>query len=85
MKFKHALLFHKLYNSENETQDWLDIFFNQNFNERNNKVNFVDARRFNKKKNLLSNRFTCINDKITYSSLNLSYGAFKNWCKKEFI
>ena len=67
-----------------KNQNWLELFFNQNFNERNNKVNFVDSNRFKQGKNLLSNRFTCINDKIPYSLLNLSYGAFKYWCENEF-
>ena len=38
MRFNYS----KLYNSENESNDWLDLFFNQNFNSRNNKANFVD-------------------------------------------
>ena len=77
MKFKHALLLHKVYNSENGNQNWLELFFNQNFNERNNIANFVDTSNYKQGKNLLSNRFTCINEKIPYSMLNRSYGHSK--------
>ena len=81
MHFKHALMLHKVYNSKNENQDWLDMFFIQNFNARCSKVNFMDNSRFKQGKNLLCNRFNCINDRIPYSLLNLPYGAFKYWCK----
>ena len=33
---RHALCLHKLYNSETTSNDWLSIFFNQNFNARQN-------------------------------------------------
>jgi hypothetical protein len=84
MKFKHALLLHKVYNSENADHNWLELFFNQNFNERNNMANFVDTSNFKQGKNLLSNRFSCINGKVPYSMLNKSYATFKSWCKNEF-
>ena len=83
MELKHALLLHKVYNSEIPNQDWLDLFFNQNFNNRNTKVNFIDTSTYKQGKNLLTNRFTCINNKIPYEMLNWKYGAFKIWCKKE--
>ena len=84
MEFKHALILHKVYNTEVPNQNWLNLFFNQNFNNRNPKANFIDTSRFKQGKNLLSNRFTCINNRIPYKMFNLKYGAFKIWCKNEF-
>ena len=69
-KFKHALLLHKIYNSVDQSLDWLDISFNQQFNERTITMNFFDNSKFKQEKNLLCNRFVCINNKITYQSLN---------------
>ena len=41
--YNHALLLHKTYNDLNFTTDWLDINFNQQFNNRYNKVEFYDC------------------------------------------
>ena len=84
MKLTHALILHKIYNTEIPNHNWLDLFFNQNFNNRNQNANFIDTSRFKQGKNLLINRFTCINNLIPYNVLNLKYGAFKIWCKNKF-
>ena len=85
MEIKHALILHKTYNTEAPNRDWIDLFFNQNFNNRNPNVNFIDTSKFKQGKNLLINRFTCINNKIPLNALNLKYGAFKKWCKNKFL
>ena len=85
MEQKHALILHKIYNSELPNRNWIDLFFNQNFNNRNPNANFIDTSRFKQGKNLLINRFTCINNKTPYETLNLKYGAFKKWCKNTFV
>ena len=85
MKFKHALLLHKTYNSTKPNKDWTDIFFNQHFNEKTNTVNLFDTSKFKQGKNLLCNRFVCINKKITYDSLNLPYSKFKTHAKRIFL
>ena len=85
MKFKHALLLHKVYNSTEQDQNWSDLFFNQQFNERQTTVNSFDTSRFKQGKNILSNRLTCINGTITYNSLNLEFKAFKSFCKKTYF
>ena len=40
--YKHSLLLHKAYNDDNNSPEWLDLFSNQTFNDRNTKVNFID-------------------------------------------
>jgi hypothetical protein len=85
IKHNHALLLHKTYNEQDPTSDWLQINFNQNFNARNNKANFIDTSNFKQGKNLLSNRFTVINNLIEYNWLNLPFEAFKIISKKLFF
>ena len=85
IKHNHALLLHKTYNEQNPTSDWLHINFNQNFNARNNKVNFIDTSNFKQGKNLLSNRFTVVNYLIEYNWLNQPFEAFKILSKKLFL
>ena len=84
MELKHALILHKIYNTETPNNNWIDLFFNQNFNNRNPNANFIDTSRFKQGKNLLINRFTCINNKVPFHALNLKYSAFKRWCKSNF-
>jgi hypothetical protein len=85
MKYKHALLLHKVYNSTEQDRNWSDLFFNQQFNERQTTVNFFDMSRYKQGKNILSNRLNCINGTITYNSLNLEFKAFKSLCKKIYF
>ena len=39
--FKHAIALHKTYNDPKQSKDWLDLFFNQNFNTRYTKASFL--------------------------------------------
>ena len=85
IKYNHAILLYKTYNSEHQDADWLDINFNQNFNERANKVNFYDTSKNKQGKNILCNRLTIINNKIPYEWLNLPIKAFKTKSKLLFL
>ena len=82
--YKHAIILHKTYNDPKQSKDWLDLFFNQNFNIRYTKANFLDTNNYKPGKNLLANRFTTINNKIPYDWLNLPITHYKKLCKKEF-
>ena len=84
-KYNHSLLLYKIYNEQTQTLDWLHINFNQNFNARNDKLNFIDTSKFKQGKNLLSNRFCIINNQIKYEWLNLPFKAFKNMSKRIFL
>ena len=83
--FKHAIALHKTYNDPKQSKDWLDLFFNQNFNTRYAKASFFDTSNFKPGKNLLANRFTILTNKIPYDWLNLPISHYKKLCKKEFI
>ena len=45
MKYKHALEMHRLYNNEDEGNDWMDLNTQQNFNSRTLKVQIVNVSR----------------------------------------
>ena len=83
--YNHSILLHKIYNDPHESNDWLDLFFNQNFNDRNTKANFFDTCKYKPGKNLLANRFTILNNKIPYDWLNLPLTKYKMMSKKEFL
>ena len=42
MKYKHTLKLYKLYNSADETSDWMDLNMQKNFNNRNQNEQIVD-------------------------------------------
>ena len=83
--YNHALLLHKTYNSVDQNKDWIDIHFNQSFNNRLNKVNFYDNSNNKQGKNILCNRFTTINNKIEYAWLNLPFNQYKSKLKLLFL
>ena len=43
LKYKTAILFHKTYSDNTMSFKWQQLFFNQNFNQRNNMANFLDT------------------------------------------
>ena len=82
LMYKHAILLHKVYNNENPNSDTIDLYFNQQFNNRCRTVKFVDTRAYNIGKNILSNRFVILNGKINLDWLNLPFESYKIKCKK---
>ena len=85
MKDRLALQLHDLYNTEKMSNDWLDLFFNQNFNGRNNEANFYDTSNYKVGKNLITQRFHILNNLIEFDWLNLSKDGFKLKCKSLFL
>ena len=81
LTYKHALLLHKTYNDDSISPEWVDLFTNQSFNNRSLNVHFVDNSNYRIGKNILSNRFTILNNHITLESLNKSYESYKILCK----
>ena len=85
LTYKRALLLHKTYNDDSLSPEWLDLFSNQSFNNRSPNLHFVDNSNYRIEKNILSNRFTILNNHITLASLNKSYESYKVLCKGMFI
>ena len=82
---KHALLLHKLVQTEIPNLDWIDLNFQQTFNRRTTTVNFVKTNRYKVGENLMCNRFGVLSGKITHEMLNLSTDSFKVKCKSMFL
>jgi hypothetical protein len=81
MSFKLALLLHKAYNKETASPELIDLFFNQTFNCRETKANFIDLSKYKIGINILSNRYKILNGKISFDMLNKSYDSYKIECK----
>ena len=74
-----------MYYSNLATDDWMDLNYQQNFNDRTNMFHIIDISRMRVGKNVLANRLTLLNDKILLEWLNLSYDQFKIKCKDKFL
>ena len=68
--YKHSLLLHKIYNDESMGLNWVNLFFNQNFNERDNSVKFFNTSNYKVGNNIIANRFVILNGKIPNDWLN---------------
>ena len=84
-QYKHALLFHKIYNDKDQGRNWLALNFNQNFNNRNPTFITKDISKFKIGKNMASNRLKLINNKIKLKDLNDKMSAFKVKMKMIFL
>ena len=85
MKYRLAIQLYKIYNGRTESEDWIDLNFQQNFNNRNNHVQITDVSNLRIGRNTTMNRLNCINNKIDYSWLNKSIDTFKIYCKLKFL
>ena len=83
--YRHALLLHKYYNDETKSNDWLNLFFNQQFNNRCESVKFVDTKSYKIGNNILANRFPILNFKVKFDWLNLPFNSYKMKCKEIFL
>ena len=85
MKYKHSIELFKLYNDGEERDDWMDLNVQQNFNDRNEYVNVVDASNLRVGGNILVNRLNILNDQIKYDWMNYSLDTYKVKCKNLFL
>ena len=67
-----ALLLYKFYNDNCMSFEWQQMFFVQNFNERNQMAKFYDTSKYKIWKNLIASRLNFINNMIPYNWLNLT-------------
>ena len=84
-QYKLALTMFTVFNTQEPILDWVDLNFQQTFNQRNTTLNFVNTANYKIGLNSLCNRFTCVNNKIEQSWLNLSKESFKVRCKNIFF
>ena len=71
MSYKLSLQLLRLYNSANETDVWIDLNVQQNFNGRNSKVQILNTSVNRIRKNLLVNKMCVLNGKIEVVSIAL--------------
>ena len=65
--------------------NWINLFFNQNFNERENTVKFFNTSTYKVGNNIIANRFVVLNGKIPYNWLNETFENYKIKCKVLFL
>ena len=70
MEYKHAIELYRLYNSDDMSEDWLDLNVQQNFNDRQENVKIVDYSQIRVGKNILTNRLSLINNKMNTFKIN---------------
>ena len=85
MFYKHSILLHSIYNDKMPMNDWLDLNFNQNFNQRETNFRAFNKSKYKVGKNKISERLTILNGKIPLEWLNLNKITFKLQCKQKFL
>ena len=85
MKYKLSVQLYKLYNGTQRNADWIDLNFQQNFNNRQKYVLINDESSLRIGKNLLMNRLGVLNNLIEYDWLNQGLNTFKLKSKKLFL
>ena len=79
---KHAILFYKLISTEIPQLDWLDLNFQQYFNQRDQTYKIFKANTYKEGcNNIISNRLNILNMKIAITSVGQSIDSFKVLCK----
>ena len=80
-----AIQLYKVYNGTMDSEDWMDLNFQQNFNQRMNTVQIIDKSRLRIGRNVLMNRLPILNNEINFDWLNLSLNSFKLKSKSLFM
>ena len=83
--YKHTLLLYRLVKNEIPLNDWIDLNFQQTFNNRANTYKLVKANSYKVGNNLLCNRFPIINAKIEFGWTQGSFDTYKIKCKEMFL
>ena len=85
MKYRQSIQLFKIFNSDDQNDDWVDLNFQQNFNARNDSIQLYDVSRLKVGKNLMINRLSTLNGQIKFDWLNLGLNSFKIKMKELFM
>ena len=85
MKYRLSIQLYKIYNGYIKNEDWMDMNWQQNFNNRLTCVQINDFSRIKIGKNSILNRLGVLNNEIKYTWLNLSLNSFKLKSKSLFL
>ena len=83
--YRHSLLLYKLFNNFSTSKDWLDLNFQIVNTSRQVDLEIQNCSVYRVGNNILSNRLSCLNKKITLDMLNLTFEAYKIKCKALFL
>jgi hypothetical protein len=75
--YKLALMLQNIYNSENQSVEWIQLNLNQVFTSRQTYFHINRQNKLTVGMNALSNRLYFINDKIPFELLNKQYESYK--------
>ena len=77
----HSIQLYKLFNRTEPNEDWIDLNWQQNFNDSCEKFMIIDSSILKVEENILPNRLGVLNNKIELQWLNQHLEAFKIHCK----
>ena len=83
--YRHCLLLHKVFNNSIPKRDWLDLNFQMINTSRQIYFEIQNHSGYKIGNNILPNRFSCLNKKITLDMLNLPVETYKIKCKRMFL
>ena len=79
--YMHALLLHKLINTELPLHDWVGLNFQQTFSPRTRTYNFIKTNHYKVGNNMLCNCFHIINNKLEFDLVDEVFETYKVSCK----
>ena len=85
MQYKLSIQLFKLYNNNEQNNDWINLNFNQMLSRRQIFFETTNISNYRIGSNFLSNRLQILNKKIPLEWLNNPLGSFKIKCKKLFL
>jgi hypothetical protein len=83
--YKLALMLYNIYNSVNQSEEWVNLNFNQVITSRQTCFHINRNNRLIVVMKAISNRLIFLNDKIPLKLLNKGYDSYKVECKLFFL
>ena len=83
--YKHALLLYKLLKTEIPSLDWIDLNFQQSFNQREQTFKFFSTNNYRVGCNSICNRMNILNGTLQLTSVENSFESFKVHCKNTYL
>ena len=83
--YRHCLLLFKVFNNSIPEKDWLDLNFRMINTSRQTHFEIANNSNYKVGNNILSNRFSFLNKKISLEMLNLPFETYKVKCKGIFL
>ena len=83
--YKQSLTLYKLIATRIPKLDWIDLNFQQSFNERDPNFRFYSTNNYRVGGNNICNRMSILNGKLPLSSVDMSLDSFKILCKQTLL